>query len=490
MSLRTIVLSDLHLGADDSLLTHREGSHVVEEPGAVLARFGEAIRATARGLGGGKPVQLVLMGDALDLGLSPFGDVSRSFVQFLKCMFPHGEEPVFDPGIVYVPGNHDHHIWRMVQDHMFVSQVQSSEQHPGVHVPDDIAHISPMTEAPQYECRLLTALMHGYGGAVGKAQVKVAYPNWSLVSEDGEAAVVMHHGHYLDASYRLLSQMQGWLHGKDGRPETTLDVERQNGSWVDFLWSDLGSSGEVGEGANTLYATMLDAGASHQLGEKIASRIAEELHRRMGVYTDAPLKYGITPGNLIRAGVVLAAGREAEVQRDGFRQAMGADEVEDLRWYLTGPVRDQFESELGKVPRDVRFIFGHTHKPFQDQIPIEGYERPVGVFNTGGWVLDEPKLMPAQGASAILIDDSLEAVALRLFNDPAGVAMPEVRIGAGGGYGAAQDRFVAEARAAVANHSELWGAFTAEVKSRIDELSDARIERFLDTDETLQEAAE
>ena len=114
----------------------------------------------------------------------------------------------------------------------------------------------------------------------------------------------------------------------------------------------------------------------------------------------------------------------------------------------------------------------------------------MGVFNTGGWVLDEPKLMPAQGASPILIDDSLEAVALRLFNDPAGVAMPEVRIGAGGGYGAAQDRFVAEAQAAVANHAELWGAFTGEVKSRIDELSDARIERFLETDETLQEAAE
>jgi len=111
----------------------------------VLARFGEALEATARELGGDTPVQLVLMGDALDLGLSPFGDVSRSFAQFLKCMFPHGEEPVLDPQIVYVPGNHDHHIWRMVQDYMFVSQVQSSEQHPGVHVPDDIAHISSMT---------------------------------------------------------------------------------------------------------------------------------------------------------------------------------------------------------------------------------------------------------------------------------------------------------------------------------------------------------
>jgi hypothetical protein len=111
----------------------------------VLARFGEVLGATARELGGDTPVQLVLMGDALDLGLSPFGDVSRSFVQFPKCMCPHGEEPVFDPQIVYVPGNQAHHIWRMVQDYMFVSQVQSSEQHPGVRVPDDIAHISPMT---------------------------------------------------------------------------------------------------------------------------------------------------------------------------------------------------------------------------------------------------------------------------------------------------------------------------------------------------------
>ena len=68
MSIAQIVLSDLHLGARDSLLTHfHGGGEIADGPGEVLLSFAHGLRET---LSDGEKPQLVLLGDALDLGLS------------------------------------------------------------------------------------------------------------------------------------------------------------------------------------------------------------------------------------------------------------------------------------------------------------------------------------------------------------------------------------------------------------------------------------
>ena len=73
MSLRHQVISDIHLGARDSLLTHVDYSGAIAEgPSKVLQAFANSLRETLRD---DRP-QVVLLGDALDFGLSPFGDVS------------------------------------------------------------------------------------------------------------------------------------------------------------------------------------------------------------------------------------------------------------------------------------------------------------------------------------------------------------------------------------------------------------------------------
>ena len=53
------------------------------------------------------------------------------------------------------------------------------------------------------------------------------------------------------------------------------------------------------------------------------------------------------------------------------------------------------------------------------------YSEPVRVFNSGGWMLDEPRLDTVQGASMVLIDEDLNVAAVRLFDCPMnGVATP------------------------------------------------------------------
>lgn len=477
MTIAYVVLSDIHLGARDSIMTHL-GCHeeILDGPSEVMSAFADGMRAT---LGETKP-QLVLLGDALDLGLSPFGDVSKSFLQLLDAFYPKSGEDIFAREIIYIAGNHDHHLWRIAQDQGFLDAVESGE------IPGDLASTSRIFGTPSRRCRLMESLLR-HRPHLSDASVRIAYPNWGIVDKDLSRAVVMHHGHYLDGMYRALSNMRGFLGGTQPRPATMQQLEQENGPFIDFLWSDLGSAGDVGTEVGSLYETMLSAGASHDFAESLGRRITGGLHSKLGINPKMELKYGITLDNLIRAGVDMTAGRGAERQRDGHGHVLGAAEVDDLGWYLSGPVALEMNEELGFTPRELNFIFGHTHKPFQDELMIDGFELPVGVFNTGGWVLDEPTLMPVQGCAAMLVSDDLEVASLRLFNDPTDGTMAPVRVEGSG----RQSKLFEEASAAVASASEAWSAFSAIVHERITEEADKRVEKLLsESNEYAREAAE
>lgn len=477
MSIAHIVLSDIHLGARDSIMTHLGGhEEIVDGPSEVMSAFASGMRAT---LGDTKP-QLVLLGDALDLGLSPFGDVSKSFLQLLDAFYPKGGEDLFAREIIYIAGNHDHHLWRIAQDQGFLDAVELGE------IPRDLASTSRIFGTPSRRCRLMESLLK-HRPHLADASVRIAYPNWGIADKDRSRAVVMHHGHYLDGMYRALSNMRGFLEGTEPRPATMQQLEQENGPWIDFLWSDLGSAGEVGNEVGSLYETMLSAGASHDFAESLGRRITGGLHSKLGINPKMELKYGITLDNLIRAGVDLTAGRAAERQRDGHGHVLGADEIDDIGWYLGGPVALEMEEELGFKPREVNFIFGHTHKPFQDDLMVDGFELPVGVFNTGGWVLDEPTLMPVQGCAAMLVSDELEVASLRLFNDPTDGTMHPVRVEGSG----RKSRLVDEASEAVEAASAEWAVFSTIVHQRIIEEADKRVAKLLEqSEQSMREAAE
>ena len=477
MSISHVVLSDIHMGARDSIMTHL-GAHeeIADGPSQVLSAFTDGMRATLDGV---QP-QLVLLGDALDLGLSPFGDVSKSFLQLLDAFYPQGGTDIFARDIIYIAGNHDHHLWRMAQDQGFLDAVEAGE------IPGDLASTSRIFGTPSRRCQLMESLFR-HRPHLADASVRIAYPNWGIADKSLNRAVILHHGHYLDGMYRALSNMRGFLEGSDPRPATMQQLEQENGPWIDFLWSDLGSAGEVGDEVGSLYETMLSAGASHDFAETLARRITGGLHSKLGINPRMELKYGITLDNLIRAGVDLTAGRAAERQRDGHGHVLGEDEVDDLGWYLGQPIAAEMRKELGFIPREVNFIFGHTHKPFQDELKVEGFDLPVGVFNTGGWVLDEPTLMPVQGCAAMLVSDELEVASLRLFNDPTDGTMAPVRVEGSGRV----SRLVDEASEAAARAGDQWAHFSKIVHQRIIEEADKRVAKLLEKSEFYgREAAE
>jgi hypothetical protein len=85
--------------------------------------------------------------------------------------------------------------------------------------------------------------------------------------------------------------------------------------------------------------------------------------------------------------------------------------------YLDDPVRRQLEHEFGDVPDELVFVFGHTHKPFERIISSAASREPVEVLNTGGWVVDSVADDSVQGASVVLLDERLEAVGVRCYQE-------------------------------------------------------------------------
>jgi UDP-2,3-diacylglucosamine pyrophosphatase LpxH len=472
-ALRYVCLSDLHLGAADSLLTHVDDNDVADTsvPGNVLKTLADGLRDIATRTGDGTPVTLILLGDALDMGLSHTRDAGSAFQQFLDALFPPDAPSPFSHDILFVPGNHDYILWEGSRHHRFMESFKSGS------LPVDEVPATPLFGTPTMISPLLSALMHTRP-QLADGTVHVAYPNMGL--SKGDQTIILHHGHYIDAMYRPVSRLKRWI-DKSAAPPSTVAELAENGPWIGFLWSNLGSAGNDATDAMTLYQAMLDAGASHELSALIADRVGGVLESDFGVLASDPVTHGVTVGQLVRGLIDLTVGRAAESQRTGYDSVLDSNELADLRWYLGGPVRAQLHEESVANDGRTSFIFGHTHKPFQDQIAVTSFSRPVAVYNTGGWVLDQPTLMPCQGGSAMLIDADLNIAALRLYNDPVNGDNQPVRVGGLAAMLDDNNPIYAAAVAAVAANKEEWTAFSTAIYLEIARRVRMRMKSLFDT---------
>jgi hypothetical protein len=479
--LKYVCLSDLHLGADYSVLSfmNDDGSLDPGKPSATLTALGTALRQYVKSLSGSEPPQLILLGDTLDLGQSPFGVVSQGFNRFIEAMFPADEPTVFSHHLLTLPGNHDHHLWRAAQDRYFLDQLRLFR---GASQIPNLIELTPLFEPGGFVCDIMAELLHGYPH-LQDASVQLAYPNLGLLDETRSRCVVLHHGHFVDSLYRLMSTIGATYHGGDLRPKTMKVLEQQNGAWIDFLFSDLGSSGAVGTDVVNLYDTMRGAAASHQFAQVVSAKLLEWMANTMGVGPHTVVTHGMTVSNLVKALLDVTFVRNAEVERDCCDAVMSAGGVSDLRWFLDGPVRRQIEEggKLDKV-RDLSFVFGHTHKPFADELAIKSFARPVAVYNTGGWVMDQPTKLPTQGAAGVFIDDEMNLASLRFFNDPVDGQFAPVRALGVGGFRDQDNPLLAQMTEALQASAASWASFSAQTLAAVELHSHLLLQKFFALD--------
>lgn len=389
----------MHAGASESLLTGLKADRTpdVSKPTQTSRAFARAIGKTLTNLGSNRPLELVLLGDVLDLSLAKPWESAQCLRDFLTELFEH--LPNRPDTIRFLPGNHDHQVWT-------AERLACAARDPAN--PEAWQHTRPAFAQGHalHETSVLQAVL-----PKDAPNVVVHYPNYGVTN--GDRTLVLHHGHFVEGTYRAMSSLLDMLQDGQGRPAGAEDLESENGIWIDFLWSTLGGAGRFDDTIPLYRRFLTTGGAAHALQRRLGKMMSKALREELSI----PRSTAITEAfdNACMALVDAKLGSFSEFERFGYLSALSSEGIEGLKRYLSDIVGPEID-DAGARRDDVAFVFGHTHKPFQDRLVVPGYPRPVNVFNTGGWNIDSTLRVTAEGADVVLWDENLMPVSLHMYS--------------------------------------------------------------------------
>ena len=118
-------------------------------------------------------------------------------------------------------------------------------------------------------------------------------------------------------------------------------------------------------------------------------------------------------------------------ERDKLEQELSDDAEELLKKYMKVFLYNQLWTERGrKIPGDLTFVFGHTHKPFRkhykgNDFKVKDddfdtyYPNGVKVYNTGGWIVESigKERKKKRGGAILLLDDNLNTTFVEMYKE-------------------------------------------------------------------------
>lgn len=415
-----VCLSDLHLGSESSVLTAVDPNTLepdIHKKSSVLVSLVDCLKAVLSDHSGAKKPSLVLAGDVLELALATTNVAATVFTQFVELLLEDGELPV-DSTIVYVPGNHDHHLWETARERQYASYVsEPTTEMPLEKVPWHTTHLFPWREElgvknRDVESFLLTALAKRTASSTD-LRVLAMYPNFGVLSADDESrCTVVHHGHFTESIYYLMTELRKIVFPGRDHPDEIWDVEAENFAWIEFLWGTLGRSGEVGKDVELVYDILKSKKATRRLIRKLAISVPKRFGHPWWVWwIESPI-----------IGLVLTflVWRFRRLERGAPDWLLSEDSRNRLDQYIGRYVLGQLKRECRSgLPARLTFVFGHTHKPFEEVLCVPGVEAPVHVYNMGGWVVDTIHTAPRQGGAIVVIDEDGYVASIRMYNQAA-----------------------------------------------------------------------
>ncbi len=253
--IRYVCLSDMHLGADNSVLTTiKPGSIEIDtsQPSAVLSQLVLCLRELiAHNTGPEKPT-LVLNGDILEMALCDTNKAAMVFERFIELVFPPNGEALFNQHILYIPGNHDHHIWESARETQYTEFLSTIQ--PGTELAPPW-HTTKMFTSDLVREYFLTSLLRRHP-QLQDATVNVAYLNYAITSDDRQKCIIFSHGHYIESIYSLMSTLNTMFFPDRKKPQVVWELEAENFAWIDFFWSSMGRSGDAGQNIGLFYAKL------------------------------------------------------------------------------------------------------------------------------------------------------------------------------------------------------------------------------------------
>jgi hypothetical protein len=403
-NIRYVCLSDMHLGEEDSLLTNLKTSSTETDPTSpspVMEQLVECLRhLITDNENDGKPT-LILCGDILEMALTTTNEAAMVFERFIELIMSEGKE-LFG-GIIYVPGNHCHHLWESARETQYVNyvvkEVKPKDELP---IPWHTTNMYVEEEADRVPSYFLTKLVQRHTH-LKDFRITVAYPNFGLFKQNDKRSVIFHHGHYIESLYYLMSTLRTLIFSNRKKPEHVWDIEAENFAWIDFFWSAMGRSGEVGQDVELIYEKMQDKEQFKKLLHNLADNLAEKY--------DLPGWGDLMEAKILKWIINAAVDKVMGSERVQTDKDLSDKAEKGLRTYVSGPLRKQILTERKKeenMPSSVTFIFGHTHKPLQRDMNFRGDPQPL------------------HGGAVALVDENLNTTSIRVYNessDPEGYSV-------------------------------------------------------------------
>lgn len=377
------IISDVHLGDEHCKLI---------QGGNVSATYNH-LKSSIFGFTKKKALDyLVLGGDIIDFSINSFEEscmIARPFFQAIK-------KDKLAKEIIYIPGNHDKHVWDAVEwETNIIRRLREHEDprgfrrtQPGLidytsNTPLNLTGVSRVANTQHYGTLFLEGLFEK-----GKTMpINVVYPNLYIKTE--EDVYLITHGHMLELAWVLLSEIlsgEPELAGKLGIRE----LEEFNIPLTSMICTGVGQGGAVSKLFYTIQkeAKMGKTGRMKKLLDNIIPKLDQliELPWYAELLDDALLTG-------IRKGALYIAGDVSDSRYDEKFLENKSVKSRFLRFH----VASCSQAEELKIDPPNKVIFGHTHEPIgcDNPMSVDDVAKIKGgkayLYNTGGWLDEEGK---------------------------------------------------------------------------------------------------
>lgn len=396
------------------------------EPSPVLIALVENLRSlVAENQDIKQKPTLILLGDILELALCETNEAGMVFDRFIDLILPKGKE--LFANIYYIPGNHDHHLWEIARESQYVKFIERMDDK---NILPSMWHTTNIfMENSKYptRCDFMNGIIQN-NEHLQNFNVQVAYPNFGLIDESSGKSILFHHGHFLEDIYTLMSTVKTYIFPNQSIPEDIWDIEKENFAWIDFFWSTMGRSGQVGKGVELIYDKMTDEDKFSELLHNIAVKITQNIKKSENEAATTLFRklsrffIRFIPGRkiekIVYAFLRITLGTIAKHERSDDSGSLSQEMKDKLKLYLDKILFRQINKERkDKAPKEIQFVFGHTHKPFAEAVASPNYAKPVQVVNTGGWVVDTVDRKETYGGAVILIDENLNIAPIQMYRE-------------------------------------------------------------------------
>jgi len=421
--IKYVCMSDLHLGEEDSLLTNidKAGRARLDRPSPVMRKLFECLKLLIDKNEDQKTrPTLILCGDVLELALAFMNEAGEVFTTLARQILDMGKG--YFEEIYFIPGNHDHHLWELARETQYVEWIKRREKGEDLKPPWHTTHLFQGPDHDIVPSYFLDGLLKRLSKdsayeAAKDLEIKVRYPNLGIRRElkgpDGnpsQRVAVFTHGHYTESIYQAMSMLKGWLFPNLPKAAYPEILEAENFAWLDFFWSALGRSGSD-RSVEAVYESL------HS--DRKVKEMVENLSKGVAGAFDLPGWGDFMESKLAEWAISKVMAKAKKQERKQTGSALTQDSEKGLRDYLSVPLKNQLLDENeNRMPDEVVFVFGHTHKPFaQDFNGVADYPKWIDVYNTGGWVVDSPERQTTHGGAVVLLDDKLNAASMIMYKE-------------------------------------------------------------------------